>query len=131
MKSNRTVVPDDIQFMHFRPMPECLDPLQSNGLTIAIKPTAGKQAIVAFALCSPFDNFNKARGRTIAYGRMRASLAGREKVDKNIRRIDIADEGKFRASVVDALRSELQLLGFSTIMDVIPTAAQPMVLPGI
>jgi hypothetical protein len=104
------------QFMHYRKF----NMTQSNGFsevnsrggaTVAVYPAENNTVLISVARCNPNDVFNKKVGRTIAEGRIRAYLEGREGMDKYVKVLSIPDPLFLKKTVAEALEDEIDEAG--------------------
>ena len=90
----------EVQFMHYR-----ADNF-NRGATVAILPLSKEKAIVSISRCGPNDVFCKKTGRQIASGRLRAFLAGRNKLESKVFEVEI-DYDNIKDSVNAQIGEEL------------------------
>jgi hypothetical protein len=96
-------------FMHYRTfndngMPDC-----KGGATVAIQPMTDNKVLVSIARCNSKDVFSKERGRTIALGRMRSYMAGKE--IPTVFEVDVPEGFTMKAAVNAVLSPEMSEAG--------------------
>jgi hypothetical protein len=94
---------EKVQYMHFRTVNrQC-----NGGATVAILPADNNKVLFTVARCGPHDLFNKKIGRTIATGRLKAYLDGRETVSNHVRTMVINDPLYIKEAVGGYLYEEM------------------------
>ena len=95
-------------FMHYRSFkngtPDC-----KGGATVAIQPSTDNKVIVSVARCYFKDHFDKKKGRTIALGRMRSYLTGKE--IPTVFELEVAEGKTVKSAVNEVLADEMAEYG--------------------
>ena len=96
-----------LQYMHYRPATTD----SRGGATVAILPIYDNKVLISISRCGPSDMFNRKIGRSIAAGRLRAFMDGREKVVSMVREVSYDDPFEIKQAVGEELYKEMASKG--------------------